>query len=180
MIFYWVLKMGALVAPFPSQTFFYVHLFSFGALSTTTFEDDGGRSTGSEMPIALLLLARSADVASDPEELARWLKDFKDEVIGGSTTEDYFSASWAPLQAYNKGKGKVHRLGAQGTARIDTSLCDRNTLSLVSTTLVQKELAITTTRRIIYLASRLVASRKIDEAEAAARRKGVEVEVRTH
>jgi len=45
------------------------------------------------MPIALLLLAHSSDVSSDPEKLAGWSKDFKDEVIGGSTIEDYLAAS---------------------------------------------------------------------------------------
>ena len=111
------------------------------------------------MLIALSLLAHSSGISSDPEKLAGWSKGFKDEVIGGSTIEDYLAASWAPSEVYNKGQGKVHPAVAQGRAWIATGLSDRDAVSLVSTILVQKELAITATQRIRYLARRLVASR---------------------
>ena len=91
-----------------------------------------------------MLLAHSFDVPSDPEKLAGWSKDFKGEVIGGSKIEDGLSASWAPLQVYNKGKGNAHRLVAQGRAPISAGSYDRDAPSLISTILFQKELAITT------------------------------------
>ena len=103
------------------------------------------------MLIALLLLAHSPGVASNPEKLAGWSKDFKDEVIGGSAMEGSLAASWASSKTYIKGKGNVHRLVAQGKAWIATGLYDRGAFSLVST--------ITTTQRIRYLAGRLVTSR---------------------
>ena len=131
--------MGASVAPFLSQTFCHLHLFSFPALSNS------GRPTGSEIPIAILLLSHSSEVPGDPERLPGWSKDFDDEVIGGIAIEDYLPASWAPSQIYNKGKGNIHRLVAQGGGWIATVILDQDAPSLVSTIPVQKELAITTT-----------------------------------
>ena len=88
--------MSVLVAPFSSQIYCHVHLFSFVALSTNIFEANGGRPIDAEMPMALFLLSRSSDVPRDPEKLAGWSKYLEDEVPGGSTIEDCLAASWGP------------------------------------------------------------------------------------
>ena len=66
--------------------------------------------------------SHSSGVSSDPDGQAGWSKDFIDEVNGGSAIEDHLAASWAPSQVYNKSKGNVSRLEAQGRACINRRL----------------------------------------------------------
>ena len=120
---------------------------------------EGEACSDDEIFLALVIMSHTSGVSADNgEALGLWIRAFaelKDEG-GAHLTASTIYRSWEPPLVYNKGKGRIHPLLAQGRGYLEAF--DTPSLRAVTVVMIQQQRCILTSSNLKWLLRRMLAA----------------------